>query len=242
MRLKGGDPFLFGRGGEELELLRQHGIPFEIVPGVSSAIAAPAYAGIPVTHRQTSSSLHIVTGHRQADPSPGLDFPTLATLCRQGTTIVFLMGMASLPEICRGLLAAAYRKTCPQRSSKTVRQPGKKRWFPLYPACRITPGNRDFLPRRYGGLGMSVRMGNGFPLPLGGSLTAAQDADMDHPPQKPGLRPLRSLGTPGGTGTGIALESKPKRFFPILCWKRLSILCRYPLGLPGPAPRGRPLF
>lgn len=125
VRLKGGDPFLFGRGGEELELLRQHGIPFEIVPGVSSAIAAPAYAGIPVTHRQTSSSLHIVTGHRQADPSPGLDFPTLATLCRQGTTIVFLMGMASLPEICRGLLAAGVPENLPAaiiQNGTTARQ------------------------------------------------------------------------------------------------------------------------
>ena len=65
VRLKGGDPFLFGRGGEELELLIQEGIPYEIVPGVTSPIAVPAYNGIPVTHRDFTSSLHIITGHKK---------------------------------------------------------------------------------------------------------------------------------------------------------------------------------
>ena len=65
VRLKGGDPFLFGRGGEELELLHKEGIPYEVVPGVTSSIAVPAYNGIPVTHRDFCSSLHIITGHKK---------------------------------------------------------------------------------------------------------------------------------------------------------------------------------
>src|SRR5438874_12581950 len=77
VRLKGGDPFVFGRGGEEAEELREAGIDFEIVPGISSSIAGPAYAGIPVTHRDYSTSLTLVTGH-ESDQSTGIDWPVLA--------------------------------------------------------------------------------------------------------------------------------------------------------------------
>lgn len=110
VRLKGGDPFLFGRGGEELELLRAHGVPFQVVPGVSSALAVPAYAGIPVTHREFSSSLHILTGHAKAGASPGIDFEAL---CRLGGTLVFLMGISALPQICKGLLEAGMTPQTP---------------------------------------------------------------------------------------------------------------------------------
>ena len=103
VRLKGGDPFLFGRGGEELELLSEHGVPFEVVPGVTSAFAVPAYNGIPVTHRDFCSSVHIITGHRRKDHSYDIDFDALV---RTGGTLVFLMGIAALPDICRGLLQA----------------------------------------------------------------------------------------------------------------------------------------
>lgn len=103
VRLKGGDPFLFGRGGEELELLMQHEIPFEVVPGVTSAFAVPAYNGIPVTHRDFASSVHILTGHRKQGQPLQLDFEALARL---SGTLVFLMGVLALEEICQGLLAA----------------------------------------------------------------------------------------------------------------------------------------
>ncbi len=101
VRLKGGDPFLFGRGGEELELLRAHKIPYEVVPGVTSAVAVPAYNGIPVTHRDYCSSVHIITGHKRKGAGYDIDFEALV---RTGGTLVFLMGVAALGEICRGLM------------------------------------------------------------------------------------------------------------------------------------------
>lgn len=103
VRLKGGDPFLFGRGGEELELLARRGVPFEVVPGVTSALAVPAYAGIPVTHRDFCSSVHIITAHKRAGEPLALDFEALVKL--EGT-LVFLMGVSSLPELCAGLIGA----------------------------------------------------------------------------------------------------------------------------------------
>ena len=102
-RLKGGDPFLFGRGGEELELLTANGIPYEVVPGVTSSIAVPAYNGIPVTHRDFCSSVHIITGHKKADENNSLDFTALSQL--KGT-LVFLMGVSALDNICKGLIQA----------------------------------------------------------------------------------------------------------------------------------------
>ena len=110
VRLKGGDPFLFGRGGEELELLAENGVPFEIVPGVTSALAVPAYNGIPVTHRDYCSSVHIITGHRRNDAGYDIDFEALV---RAGGTLVFLMGIAALPDICKGLLDAGMDGSIP---------------------------------------------------------------------------------------------------------------------------------
>ena len=97
VRLKGGDPFVFGRGGEEAEELIAAGVPVEIVPGISSSIAGPAYAGIPVTHRSHATSLTLVTGHEAGDgSSTGIRWPALAQL---DGTIVFMMGFANLPTI-----------------------------------------------------------------------------------------------------------------------------------------------
>ena len=110
VRLKGGDPFLFGRGGEELELLVANDIPYEIVPGVTSAISVPAYNGIPVTHRDFCSSVHIITGHKKKDAPLGIDF---ASLAKVGGTCVFLMGVTALPEICEGLINGGMAETTP---------------------------------------------------------------------------------------------------------------------------------
>ena len=110
VRLKGGDPFLFGRGGEEIDLLAQNGIEFEIVPGVTSAFAAPAYAGIPVTHRDFCSGVSVITGHRRSNGSLDIDFGALAA---SGNTLVFLMGMSTLELIMDGLMEAGMAKDTP---------------------------------------------------------------------------------------------------------------------------------
>jgi len=101
VRLKGGDPFIFGRGGEEAEALAAAGIPFEIVPGVSSAIAVPAYAGIPLTHRKLSSSFAVVTGHEASKGRSPVDWSRLATAV---DTLVILMGLKNLPQIVSQLI------------------------------------------------------------------------------------------------------------------------------------------
>jgi uroporphyrinogen III methyltransferase/synthase len=102
-RLKGGDPFVFGRGGEEALALVAAGVPFEVIPGVTSAVAAPAYAGIPVTHRGLASSFAVVTGHRDPDlDGSAIDWSHLA---RGVDTLVFLMGVGMLPDIVEKLVA-----------------------------------------------------------------------------------------------------------------------------------------
>jgi uroporphyrin-III C-methyltransferase len=102
VRLKGGDPFVFGRGGEEAEALARAGIPFEVVPGVTSAVAVPACAGIPLTYRGLSSSFAVVTGHEAADKdTPAVDWAALAAAV---DTLVVLMGARRLPRIARALV------------------------------------------------------------------------------------------------------------------------------------------
>jgi uroporphyrinogen III methyltransferase/synthase len=103
VRLKGGDPFVFGRGGEEALVLHEAGIPFEVVPGVTAGVAAPAYAGIPVTHRDTASGVAFITGHEDpAKPQTAIDWRALA---RFPGTLVFYMGVRSLPRIAERLTA-----------------------------------------------------------------------------------------------------------------------------------------
>jgi uroporphyrin-III C-methyltransferase len=101
VRLKGGDPFVFGRGGEEALALQEAGIAFEVVPGITSSVAAPASAGIPVTHRGVSAAVTVVTGHRRSG-EPDVDWRSLAKV---GGTVVVLMGVAQRGAIAAELLA-----------------------------------------------------------------------------------------------------------------------------------------
>lgn len=111
VRLKGGDPFVFGRGGEEIMALQEAGVPFEVVPGISSCIAVPAVVGIPVTHRGSARSFHVVTGHT-ADTADSLpENPESLAACEG--TLVFLMGLKNLPGIAEGLIACGKAPATP---------------------------------------------------------------------------------------------------------------------------------
>jgi uroporphyrin-III C-methyltransferase len=105
VRLKGGDPFVFGRGGEEAMALAAAGIAYEVVPGVSAAVAVPAYAGIPVTHRGLAASVVVVTGHEAADPPPGHARVDWSALAKAADTLVILMGVGRLEGIASRLIA-----------------------------------------------------------------------------------------------------------------------------------------
>ncbi|MBE8596446.1 uroporphyrinogen-III C-methyltransferase [Xenorhabdus sp. BG5] len=109
VRLKGGDPYVFGRGGEEAEVLAQHGIKFEVIPGISSSIGGLASAGIPITHRNYASSFHVVTGHT----SQGNEQQNWEILAQLEGTLVILMGMTRLMEICQQLILYGKPPTTP---------------------------------------------------------------------------------------------------------------------------------
>lgn len=125
VRLKGGDPFLFGRGGEEAAYLNQHDISFQVVPGITSALSVPAYAGVPATTRGKASSLAVITGHE--DPDKDESSHNWDHLALGPDTLIFLMGVGNLPRICRRLIAAGRdentpvalieRGTCPEQRS-----------------------------------------------------------------------------------------------------------------------------
>ena len=124
VRLKGGDPFVFGRGGEEALVLRAAGIPYEVVPGVTAGIAAPAYAGVPVTHRELASGVAFVTGHENPDkPETALDWPALAAF---PGTLVFYMGVKALPRIASQLVAGGRPPDEPVAVVERGTLPGQK--------------------------------------------------------------------------------------------------------------------
>src|SRR5918992_2816054 len=125
VRLKGGDPFVFGRGGEEGEALAAAGVPFEVVPGVTAGVAAPAYAGIPVTHRDAASAVAFVTGHE--DPARAERAVDWAALGRFPGTLVLYMGIKRLPLIAERLTAAGRDPAEPAAVVERGTYPGQRR-------------------------------------------------------------------------------------------------------------------
>ena len=123
VRLKGGDPFVFGRGGEEAQALEQAGIPYEVIPGVSSAIAAPASAGIPLTHRDHASGFLVVSGHDQQ-----VFTATVQALKPNGVTLVILMGMGRRVELVSHLLAAEWDASTPSAIVANGTLPSQQVW------------------------------------------------------------------------------------------------------------------
>ncbi|MGI8984267.1 MAG: uroporphyrinogen-III C-methyltransferase, partial [Acidimicrobiales bacterium] len=123
VRLKGGDPFVFGRGGEEAQALAEASVAFEVVPGISAAVAAPAYAGIPVTHRALSTSFTVVTGHSRHAVDNDVDWDALA---RAADTIVVLMGVAHRAEIAARLQAGGLPASTPVAAIRWGTRPGQR--------------------------------------------------------------------------------------------------------------------
>ncbi|SEW17186.1 uroporphyrinogen-III C-methyltransferase [Halobacterium jilantaiense] len=124
VRLKGGDPFVFGRGGEEMQYLSEHGVDFEVVPGITSAVAAPAAADIPVTHRDHTSSVSFVTGHE--DPEKDESAVDWEALAETGGTIVVLMGVGKLPDYTQALRDADMDPETPVALIEKGTRPGQQ--------------------------------------------------------------------------------------------------------------------
>ncbi|MBN2899270.1 MAG: uroporphyrinogen-III C-methyltransferase [Clostridia bacterium] len=155
VRLKGGDPYVFGRGGEEGEVLREAGITFEVVPGITSAIGGLAYAGIPITHRDDASDFHVYTGHFK-DDERSFDFETISRLTG---TLVFLMGVKNIDKIMNGLIDHGKNPKTPVAIIRKASYPDQETWtgtleelenmknqYKIKPPCLIVVG--DVVNRR----------------------------------------------------------------------------------------------
>jgi uroporphyrinogen III methyltransferase / synthase len=171
VRLKGGDPFVFGRGSEEAQALARASIPFEIVPGVTAGVAAPAYAGIPVTHRGFATGVTFVTGHE--DPAKAASQTDWKALARTGTTIVLYMGVRSLARTANALMAGGMPPATPAAAIQ----------WATYPAQRTVEATLATLAERVAGAGLTAPV-----LAVIGRVAALRDEIRWF--DRPGRRPL----------------------------------------------------
>ncbi len=208
VRLKGGDPYVFGRGGEEGIYLAERGIPFEVIPGVTSCIAGPAYAGIPVTHRECASSFHVFTGNFK-DELRGLNFPNLAEL--EGT-LIFLMGFGNLPYITQGLISA-----------------GKPAATPVAVVSHATTGSQQTVCGTLADIEQKVREAGLTPPAItivGGVVNCREQLNFFEQRRRPGVLVLRDARQ----SSPFAKMLREAGFHPVSC----PVIRIEPLGLTPP--------
>ena len=209
VRLKGGDPFVFGRGGEEALRLREAGIAFEIVPGITSGIAAPAYAGIPVTHRGLATAVALVTGHTREDGQGTEDAIDWAALAAFPGTLVFYMGVRQLPAIADSLIAAGRSPEEPAAVVQDGTLPGQRSVTGTLATIAGLVAREQIRPPSVTVVGAVAALGEQLawiePRPLSGLTVAVTRAR----PQASGLaRRLRALGA-------VVLETPAIRIEPL---------------------------
>jgi len=206
VRLKGGDPFVFGRGGEEAEALAAAGVPFEVVPGVTAGVAAPAYAGVPVTHRDEASAVAFVTGHEDpAKPESAIDWNALAAF---PGTLVLYMGVRRLPEIAARLIEAGRSADEPAAVVERGTLPGQR--TVTAPLDEIADAASDMKPPAVTVVGPVARLRDGLAWieqrPLHGRRVVVTRARA----QASGLAAtLRGLGADVIEAPAIRIESRP---------------------------------
>ena len=248
VRLKGGDPFVFGRGGEEALVCLEAGIPFEVVPGVTAGVAAPAYAGIPVTHRELASGVAFVTGHEDpAKPETALDWPALAAF---PGTLVFYMGVRALPRIAEQLVAGGRPASEPVAVVERGTLPGQRTLLATLADVAERARRRPASARRRSrSSGRSRRCASSSRGSSGGRCTGASVAVTRARPQASALAArLRELGADVVEAPAIRIEpldadaARPRRVRPRLrhvAQRRARAVRAARRGGPGRARAGR---